>query len=301
MKPKPAHLEQIQRWMQSVITHPGGVAGGVAADSARQHLDVPLAELESVILPSRTLDSQSRLEIYVDAYYERLLECLRSEFCGTQYALGDELFDAVAFGYLQQHPSRSYTLGNLGLAFAEFLDNSWLHARAVPDGAPPGWPDFIVELARFERVQREVFDAQGTEQVGLLNAEELARVAPEHWPALRLTLAPCLRLYQATHPIHEYWHAFREELQPSAPQPRTTWLAINRRHYQIERHALSEAQYALLGRLMAGDSLSDAILAAMTAGERAAQTCTADLGIWFTEWNRQGFFVALSQGDSPAN
>ena len=28
MNAKPANLEQIQRWMQSVIMHPGGVAEG---------------------------------------------------------------------------------------------------------------------------------------------------------------------------------------------------------------------------------------------------------------------------------
>ena len=33
MKPKPAHLDQIERWMQSVITHPGGVADGVAFEA----------------------------------------------------------------------------------------------------------------------------------------------------------------------------------------------------------------------------------------------------------------------------
>ncbi len=300
MKPKPAHLEQIQRWMQSVIMHPGSVAEGVAADATRQHLDVPLVELESVVLPSRALDSQTRLEIYVDAYYERLLECLRSEFCGTQYAVGDELFDALAFGYLQQYPSRSYTLGNLGLHFATYLDDSRLHARDLPEGVPPGWPDFVVELAAFERVQREVFDAEGTEQGGLLNAEELARLAPEQWSALRLSVAPCLRLYRAAHPVHEFWQAFREEMTPAAPQPKPTRLAINRRHYHIERHPLSEAQYALLGGLTAGASLSEAIGAALSIGAPAGEMQTADLAEWFARWSRQGFFIALSPGDVPA-
>ena len=121
MNPPEPNLPQIQRWMQSVITHPGGVEEGIRSETARRHLDLQPAELESIIRPSRALTSHQRLEIYVDAYYERLLECLREEYGCTRYALGDELFDALAFGYLQQHPSQSYTLNLLGASFPRYL------------------------------------------------------------------------------------------------------------------------------------------------------------------------------------
>jgi hypothetical protein len=298
MKPKPAHLEQIQRWLQSVIMHPGGVAEGVEAETARQHLDVPLAELDSVIRPSQALTSDARLEIYVNAYHERLLECLRQEFCGTQYAVGEELFDALAFGYLQSYPSRSYTLGQLGVSFAVYLDEHRHHAQETPQGAPATWADFVVELAQFERVQREVFDAEGTERGNVLDFDEVASVAPEHWPDLRLTLAPCLRLFRATHPVHEFWQAYREESSPAAPGPRETWVAVNRRDYFIERHALSAAQYALLWGLAAGRPLSEAIGAAAAVDKDPDGSLAEQLGNWFAFWSRQGFFIAMRQGQS---
>ncbi len=298
MKPKPAHLDQIQRWMQSVIMHPGGVAEGVEAAAARQHLDVPLAELDSVIQPSQALSSSARLEIYVDAYYERLLECLRQEFCGTQYAVGEELFDALAFGYLQSYPSGSYTLGQLGASLAQFLEERRLHAQDVPEGAPDTWPEFVVELAQFERVQREVFDAEGTERGNLLDFNELASVAPGNWPGLQLTLAPCLRLFRATHPVHAYWQAFREESAPAAPESRETWVAINRRNYLIERHGLSAAQYALLSSLAAGEPLGRAIGAAAAVDRGPDGSLAEQLGNWFAFWSRHGFFIAMSQGES---
>ncbi len=298
MKPRPAHLEQIRRWMQSVIMHPGGVAEGVEADTARQHLDVPLAELDSVIRPSAALTSNARLEIYVDAYYERLLECLRQEFCGTQYAVGEELFDALAFGYLQSYPSRSYTLGQLGASFAEYLDKHRLHAQEAPAGVPATWPDFVVELAQFERVQREVFDAEGTERGNLLDFDALASVAPEHWPGLRLTLAPCLRLFHAMHPVHEFWQSYREESGPASAELAQTWVAVNRRNYTIERHALSATQYALLSSLAAGETLSQAIGAAAVADDGPDGSLAEQLGQWFAFWSRHGFFIAMSQGEA---
>jgi hypothetical protein len=294
MKPRSAHLEQIQRWMQSVITHPGGVEEGVDAEETRRHLDVPLPELDSVIRPSKALGSEARLEIYVDAYYERLLECLRTEFCGTQYALDEELFDAVAFGYLQHYPSRSYTLGQLGVKFAEYLEQSQLHAQTAPDNAPASWPEFVVELARFERVQREVFDAEGTERGELLDVEALGQLPPEAWPTLRLTVAPCLRLFRAEHPVHEYWQDFRAERKPAAPKAKRSWVAVSRRDYQIERIGLCEVRYLLLESLASGENLSAAIAAALSATSGSIEDLLPQVGDWFRMFARQGLFTAIS-------
>ncbi len=130
-------LEQIQRWMQSVIMHKGGVAEGVGSPEARQHIDIALDELESVVERSRALSSANRLEIYVNAYYARLLECLDEEFAVTRWAMGEDLFGAVAFGYLQHYPSQSYTLGHLGARFPRYLGESRLHASAAPAGDAP--------------------------------------------------------------------------------------------------------------------------------------------------------------------
>jgi hypothetical protein len=290
---KTANLAQIQRWMQSVITHPGGVDEGLGAPETRRHLDVPAAELESVIRPSQALASAARLEIYVNAYYERLLECLREEFTATRYAVGDELFDALAFGYLQHYPSRSYTLSRLGENFPAYLADTRLHAQAVPHGSEPSWPDFVIELAGFERLQREVFDSPGTEDRPLFDARQLTRISAADWPTLRLVAAPCLRLRTLAHPIHAYWNALKGGGRPSPPVARETFLAINRRDYAIERHELTGGQFALLASLCQGDALAEAIAAAVRATGGDGGTLERELREWFAQWTRLGFFVEL--------
>src|SRR6516225_11362495 len=114
-------LGQIQRWMQAAIMHPAGVAEGIASAEARGHIDVGPDEAESVVTRSRALTALDRLAIYGYAYYARLLECLREEFPVLKHALGAEVFDAFAAEYLQQYPSRSYTLLQLGANFPRFL------------------------------------------------------------------------------------------------------------------------------------------------------------------------------------
>src|SRR5271155_476952 len=114
-------LEQIQRWMQAAIMHPVGIAEGIASPDARKHIDIGPDEAEMVVNRSRSQTALERLSIYGYAYYARLLECLREEFPVLKHALGDELFDGFAAEYLEQYPSRSYTLFHLGLDFPRFL------------------------------------------------------------------------------------------------------------------------------------------------------------------------------------
>ena len=61
-------LEQIQRWMQAVLMHPGGVAAGAESADARQHIDLASGQIDEVVRPSSTLDATERLEIYARAY-----------------------------------------------------------------------------------------------------------------------------------------------------------------------------------------------------------------------------------------
>ena len=284
------HLEQIQRWMQSVIMHPGGVAEGVESPAAQEHLDVTLANLEDVIGRSRALASERRLEIYVDAYYERLLECLREEFGATRHATGEELFDALAFGYLQHDPSRSYTLADLGRNLPRYLDESRLHAQAIPADAPAAWTDFVVELATFERLQREAYDAPGTENLAPLDEKRLSGIRPADQGQMRLVVAPCLRLCQAAHPVHEYWLAWRHEQQPGLPEPSPTYLAIHRQDYVLFRQELTSMQYALVASLSGGATLAEAIVTAGGASGGAARL-EEEIHHWFTTWMGQGLFV----------
>jgi len=283
-------LDQIQRWMQSVIMHPGGVAEGVDSAEARQHVDITLGELESVIRRSRSLAADERLEIYVNAYHMRLMECLDEEFAVTRYALGEDLFAAVTFGYLQRYPSESYTLGELGVRLPRYLAETRLHASGAPEDAGPTWPDFIIELATLERSLYEVYDGPGTERGGSLDPAALLAIGPDAWGEVRLTPAPCLRLHALGHDVSSFWGEAKDGSAPAAPRPERAWLAITRRDYVVERHALSEPQFVLLSALCEGEPLSVAIERALSK-EADPAALLGQLGQWFAVWAAHGFFA----------
>jgi hypothetical protein len=97
--------------------------------------------------------SRSRLAIF---------QC--EEFPVLKHALGAEVFDAFAVGYLERYPSRSYTLFQLGANFPRFLAETRPEAgKGEGEALPVNWPDFLIDLATLELTFNEVFDGLGVE------------------------------------------------------------------------------------------------------------------------------------------
>ena len=277
-------LGVIQRWMQAVLMHPNGGAGGAGAPAARNEIDVGPGELEQVVTRSRALSAADRLGVYADAYYARLLECLREEFTALVHALGQELFDEFAFAYIRAYPSKSYTLHHLGANFPGYL------AETCPADEDPGWAAFLIDLATLERVYNEVFDGPGSEGRELLSAERLLAVPPDRWPDARLLPAVELRLVALRSPVHEFISGVRRNEDPAIPGTAETVLAVHRRDYVVRRHPLTRPQSVLLGAILAGDTVGEAIgKAAELVGPDTGAFAT-DLRQWFRDWAAEGFF-----------
>ena len=291
MPPVTHPLAGVQRWMQAVMTHSAGPEAGAAAGSIE--VGTPAWRIDDVIVCSRQLSSEERLEIYANAYTARLLEVLASEFPALQNALGEELFRDFALGYLDEFPSSSYTLADLGRSFPEFLTAS----RPPRDGEEPDWADFLIDLARLERVYAEVFDGPGTEGNPPLEPAAIQRLSPEIWATSRLTPAPSLRFLVLQFPVHEYVTAIRRQQSPEIPAPSATHLVISRREFVVRRAAVSPLEFRVLRALAGGAAISDALELAV-AGNPAADDESAALRIhhWFEEWFRASYFTAIRGG-----
>jgi hypothetical protein len=288
-------LARVQRWLQAVITHPAGVEQGISSAQAREQIDVAADNLESVIERSRNLTSAERLEIYASAYYSRLIECLGSEFPAMRHALGQETFDSFAFDYLQAYPSRSYTLSDLSADFPRFLADT----RPVDEddtGGSPSWPDFLIDLARLERIYSEVFDAPGPENLPTLSLADLSAIPADGWTSSRLIPAAGLRLVTLHFPVHEYISAARRGEDPAPPAPSPTWLVVTRREYIVRRHSVSAPEFAVLESLIAGQTIGEAIVTALEQATLDVGALENTLHQWFASWASGGFFQGLVAG-----
>ena len=287
-KPTPA-LDRIQKWMQATITHPDGVEAGMNSPEARAAIDA--ASAEEVVTRSKALSAERRLAIYGHAYYARLLECMREEFPATAHALGEDNFDAFAAAYLQNYPSRSYTLCLLGANFSRFLTET---RPPREEGEPEvSWPEFLADMAAFEWAFSEVFDGPGVEGKEILDEAKVRAVPPERWPEARLVAVPCLRLLAVRFPVQDYYAEVRAEKGPSLPPPADTRLALARRDYVVHPYPLSAPEYQLLSALVAGRAVGEAIEEVAQSPGADLDHLAANLHDWFRRWAALGFFQAV--------
>lgn len=284
-------LDHVQRWMLAVITHPDGAAAGASSPEALAQIDVSVERIEEIVHRSRALSSVERLQIYANAYYARLIEVMAAEFPTLAKALGNELFRDFATGYLQECPSNSYTLADLGRRFPEFLAKS-RPQREVGDDEPD-WADCLVDLATLERTYSEVFDGEGVEDRRLLAREDLSNIAAEDWPAARLIVVPCLRLIRLRFPVHEYISAVRRGESATLPPPAVTYLAVTRRDYVVRRAPMGEAEYATLSALAAGNPVGDALAEAARVWIGDDGDLATAVHGWFADWAAAGYFLAV--------
>jgi len=294
MTSKPTHdLEQIQRWMQATIMHPGNVVEGVVAAEARHHIDVGLDDIEQVVTRSQALTALERLAIYGYAYRARLVECLREEYPVLRHALGDEAFDAFAFDYLRMYPSKSYTLSQLGANFPRFLaETRPMEGDNV--GLPDSWPDFLIELTVLERTFNEVFDGPGVEGELLLDPDQLAALGPERLLEARLVSVSCLRLLALQYPVQRYFTAVRRKQDPTPPGPAETYLAVTRKQFVVRHYELSFPAYQVLSALYAGESVGQAIGRAVETAGTDVDRLSRNLRKWFRDWAADGFFASVA-------
>ena len=286
-------LDQLQRWMQSVITHPAGIESGANSDSARTALGVVVDELDDVVCRSQRLSSADRLRIYGNAYFARLLECLRAEFPAMVQALGEEAFDGLAFGYLLDHPSQSYTLSRLAAELPAHLTKTRPPREADGDQDSPDFADFLIDLAILERTYSEVFDGPGPEQTLLLKPSDLEGLSVEQFADSRLVLHDCVRLLSLRFPVHEYATTVRHGEGSEFPDARPTLLVVTRRDFIVRRFEVSPIQFALLAALQRGSTVGEALLAIQPHAEDNLSQLATDLRRWFGEWASAPLFQRL--------
>jgi Putative DNA-binding domain len=272
-------LDRLQRWMQAVVVHPGATRAAIAgADAARE---VAPERLGDVVLPSRTLSPLERVGIYHGMYLLRMQEALVSDYEGLQHFLGERAFFELVRGYVQVHPSRSYSLNRLGDLMPEYIESA------------PGMRrrGFCADLARLERAVAQAFDAEETQAV---SAEAVAAVPGEAWEHARLEPVAGFHLLALRYPVNAYLESLRREDHEHPPASRKdTWVAVYRRDYSVWRFDLERPGYDLLADISGGVPFGEAVARALGRRGRRAPS-EDDLFRWFRLWVSGGMFRSIS-------
>ena len=277
-------LERVQRWMHACIVKQGTAEDAISSDGAKAQ--IPAAVARGLVLPSKTLSALERLDIYRDMYVPRMEEALAIDYPALKHFLGGEGFMRLVAMYLDEHPSRSYTLNRLGDHLPEFL--------ATLSDLPK--KNFCVDLARLEYALTMVFDARET---AALTPDAVRDVPQEAWETSRLKPIDAFRLLAFNYPVSEYIGAVDGENEFPRIAAKKSWVVAYRRNYRVHRIDLTEAAYELLSGLASGRTLGEAIVAVLTRKGRKAVK-QSQLFEWFRDWMAEGLFQAVELAGANA-
>jgi hypothetical protein len=270
-------LGGLQRWMQAVITHPGDVDAALTSREAASLVDP--ARVGDVVLPSAKLAPAERVGVYHGMYLLRMQEALETDYPALAHFLGEERWRELVRAYVDAHPSRSYTLNVLGRSLPEFVRTRSRLRHAA----------FCSDLARLEWAVTEAFDAP--ESPALVEAD-LAAVPEAAWERARLVPSAALHLLALDHDAGAYLDSMRgEDHTHPRPRRRKSWVAVCRRDYAVQRVALTRAGFALLGDLVEGRCVGEAV--ERTLRHARPRPAGDQVFTWFREWARSGVFQAV--------
>jgi len=154
-------------------------------------------------------DAATLLAVYRDGYTLRLLEALETNFSTLKQVLGDDDFDAMGRGYIAVHPSRHFSIRWFGDKLADYL------ASTSPWSGTPA----LGELARLEWALAGAFDSADATPIAI---DEVAAIAPERWPDLRVAFHPSLQVIDFAWTVPELWNAMNAGEDAGAPEQRET-------------------------------------------------------------------------------
>jgi hypothetical protein len=254
------------------------------------------AVAESFIAPNSQLNAFERLEIYNRQYWYRVLDALAEDFPALRAVVGDRAFEALSIAYLSTHPSRSFTMRNLGSRLVE-----WLAANPKYAGRRQL---LALDVVRIEWALVEAFDSADRtpltlDQIATLDAGSRLPLQPHlqllalEYPADDLVLALHDRERRET---SEAGHRHEGETDEPTRLPklrrRPTWVAAHRAGLSVYYRRLKREEFLTLAAIKRGMPLAEALEAAFQdSATREAQRPQL-VREWFANWAEFGWICA---------
>lgn len=273
-------LRDFQKWMQTFIVAPG--TDQEALSAAEKTAGFEPGSMERLVLPCETLEPMGRMLIYRNQYLLRMKDALEADYPGLRHYLGGERFFELVEGYVEAHPSRSYTLNRLGDHLVGFIgDCSLFH------GDEGG---FLQDLARLEYGLVQIFEAPSSP---VLTGEQVAALDPELWAEASLEPVEAFRLMTFDYPANDYVRSMRaEDADTPAVGRRKNCIVLWRDgDYTLWRLELNRPRFDFLSALAEGTALGQAVARLLEAHPEVEPQQPFQ---WFGAWISEQMFSRLA-------
>ena len=295
------NLLELQRRMSEDVRRP--LTPGFEMQ-AKTEQGLPMSEIAgSYVKPNTLLTSFERLEIYNRQYWFRVIEAVSEDFPALNAVLGANRFDALVLAYLQENPSTSFTLRNIGARLP-----SWLAQYPQYAGTRHA---LAVDVARLEWAYIEAFDSANLRP---LSSEDFADLGA----GSTLRLQPHLRLLDLQYPVDEVVlsvhkatpeadiasNAVTERRRnPRRMLPRvkrsSIYLAVHRVDNSVYYRHIDREEFLLLTSLRDGNSIATAIKNAFAGCKLTSEKQAVTIQEYFAHASELGWFCLPEPAVQP--
>jgi hypothetical protein len=288
------NLAQLQREMATAVMLPLTGDEAMRAEAADGRAMTAVAE--SFIAPNSRLTAFERLEIYNRQYWFRVLGALAEDFRALRAVVGGRAFEALSIAYLTVHPSRSFTLRNLGSKLPEWLATNPRFAGRRSRLA--------LDVARIEWAFVEAFDSADRTPLTLGQIATLAAGS-------RLGLQPHLQLISLDYEADDLVLALHGQQKretseaglkhddgPAVPaklprlRRKPTWVAAHRVDLSVYYRRLKREEFLTLAALRQGLPLAEALAAGFQGSNTPETRRPQQVREWFANWAELGWICA---------
>jgi len=288
-------LEQLQREMGAAVMQPLTTHEQMQPrDTTGRWNGRAMASVAGeFIRPNSRLTAFERLEIYNRQYWFRLQTAFSEDFPALRSVVGAERFETLMNAYLAAHPSRSFTLRNLGSKLVDWLvQNPQYAGRRLA---------LALDVVRVEWACIVAFDDA---ELPPLSVEEVSAIGADS----RLSLQPHVQLLALDYPADDlvldmHQHQKREsseagtrpesmQAEPYKPlrlKKHPTWVAIHRADLSLYYKRLTRPEFFTLVALRNGGTLPQALEAGFTGSRLALANRISLVQKWFANWAELGW------------
>jgi hypothetical protein len=254
-------LRGAQSLFWRLVSAPEGVAKALGSE-----------DLSFLVHPDLRLGAVERLDIYADMYFYRLRDCLAEDFPKVAARIGAAHFHNLATDYLLAHPSRHFSLRELGRALPGFLPTHSLE-RSFPA---------LADLARLEWARLDVFDDADSAPLTRQRLLAEGASAPE---TFALRLIPSARLLRLDACVLAHWKG------DAAEPGETTGVRVWRKGFGVHHRSTAADEEECL-QSMASEGATLAQLGGMLGD---AQRFASLLELWA----RDGLLAVRDRSEAP--
>jgi hypothetical protein len=273
---EPRDLAELQRWLRWIFTDPRGVKKvlkGFQSGPVPEPLPRRLDSIES----QGSMSRERRLQVYADGYFGRLHDNLAEDFDTVFRTLGAERFQPMISAFLQECPSRTHTVSDVGRGLPDFLRHRYRGAQ-IP---------YLADMAALDWAVNASFFA---DDLPALDVSRLPQVAPESWSEARFGLDASVHLLRSRWSIDDAWE--HKDWDPRVIARKVVensrYILVYRKDEEVWVEEVGEIACLMLESMRAGRSLAELSSEIPATVQASAEQVQEAFGQNFGHWVAEG-------------